>query len=254
MLGKGVAGGGRAGRKRSPGWENLRGRVGVRGPRAQQPQNTPGETSGGGYTTAPVKSSSAKGWGEAGMEGGRFQAEEKGSQGRTMGNEEGRNTCEQHGGSLLLWEARRDNALEGVQGIQEGVTRQSLQGDRGGGSTGRSNSIQREETKHKAPSRGYVHSPPCKKGSSTQQSLQPGQGQTAAREAPAGHPAHLQCWQGERGGHSQSMPAHGPPTVPADRAGSCLSSWDPTKGTHLQATTSKSGSLQCWDATSHPLT
>lgn len=254
VLGKGVAGGGRAGRKRSPGWENLRGPVGVRGPRAQQPQNTPGETSGGGYTTAPVKSSSAKGWGQAGKEGGRSQAEEEDSQGRTTGNEEGRNTCEQHGGSLLLWEARRDSALEGVQGIQKGVTRKSLQGDRGAGSTGRSNSIQREETRHKAPSRGYVHSPPCKEGSSTRHSLQPGQGQAAAGEAPAGDPACLQGWQGERGRHSQSMPAHGPPTVPADMAGSCPSSWDPIKGAPLQATISKSGSLQRWDATSHPLT
>lgn len=125
-----MAGGGRAGSKRSPGWESLRGPVGVRGPRAQQPQNTPGETSGGGYTTAPVKSSSAKGWGEAGMEGGRSQVEEEDSQGRTTGNGEGRKTCERHGGSLLLWEARKDSALEGGQGIWEGVSRQSLQGDR----------------------------------------------------------------------------------------------------------------------------
>lgn len=89
-----MAGDGRAGRKRSPGWESFRGRVGVRGRRAQQPQNTPGETSGGGYTTAPVKSSSAKGWGEAGMEGRRSEMEEENSQGRTTGNGEGGNTCE----------------------------------------------------------------------------------------------------------------------------------------------------------------
>lgn len=247
-----MAGGGRAGRKRSPGWESLRGRVGVRGPRAQQPQNTPGKTSGGGYTTAPVKSSSAKGWGEAGMEGGRCQTEKEDSQGRTTGNGEGKNTCEHHGGSLLLWEARRGGALEGVQGIRKGVTRQSLQGGRGGGSTGRSNSIQREETRHKAPSRGYVHSPPCKDGGSTQHSPEPGQ--AAAREAPPGNPAHLQGWQGERGRHSQSMPAHGPPMLPGARAGSCPSSWDPIKGAPLQATASKSGSLQQWDATRHPLT
>lgn len=249
-----MAGGGRAGRKQSPGWESLRGRVGVRGPRAQQPQNTPGETSGGGYTTAPVKSSLAKGWGGAGMEGRRSQEEEDESQGRTTGNGEGRNTCEHHEGSLLLWEARRDSALEGVQGIGKGVTRQSLQGDRGGGSTGRSDSIQREDTRHKAPSRGYVHSPPCKEGSSTQHSPQPGQGQAAAREAPAGDPAHLQGRQGEKGRHSQGTPAHGHPTLPGARAGSCPSSWDPIKGAPLQATTSKSGSLQPWDATSQPLT
>lgn len=228
--------------------------MGVRGPRAQQPQNTPGETSGGGYTTAPVKSSSAKGWGEARMEGRRSQVEEEDSQGRTTGNGEGRNTCEHHGGSLLQWEARRDSALEGVQGIREGLSRQSLQGDTGGGSTGRNNSIQREETRHKAPSRGYVRSPPCKEESSTQHSPQPGQGKAAAGEAPAGDPAHLQGWQGERGRHSQSMPAHEALMLPRARAGSCPSSWDPIKGAPLQATTSKSGSLQHWDATSHPLT
>lgn len=156
-----------------------------------------------------------------------------------------------HGGSLLQWEARRDSALEGVQGIQKGLTRQ---GDTEGGTTGRNKSIQREETRHKAPSRGYVHSPPCKEGSSTQHFQQPGQGQAAAREAPAGDPAHLQGWQGERGRHSQSMPAHGPLMLPRCRAESCPSSWDPIKGAPLQATTSKSGSLQRWDATSHPLT
>lgn len=64
------------------------------------------------------------------MEGGRSQAEEEDSQGRTTGNGEGRNTCEHHGGSLLLWKARKDSALEGGQGIWKGVTRQSLQDDR----------------------------------------------------------------------------------------------------------------------------
>lgn len=69
--------------------------VGVRGPWAQQPQNTPGETSGGGDTTAPVKSSSAQSWGGAGREGRRSQDVEE-SQGRTTGDGEGRNTCKHH--------------------------------------------------------------------------------------------------------------------------------------------------------------
>lgn len=169
------------------------------------------------------------------MEGGRSQEEEDKSQGRTMAKGEGRNTCEHHGRSLLLWEARRDSTLEGVQGIGKGVTRQSLQGDRGGGgSTGRSDSIQREDTRHKAPSRGYVHSPPCKEGSSIQHSPQPGQGQAAAREAPAGDPAHLQGRQGEKGRHCQGTPAHGHPMLPGARAGSCPSSSDPIKGSHFK--------------------
>lgn len=86
------------------------------------------------------------------MEGGRSQAEEEDSQGRTTGNGEDRNTCEHHGGSLLLWEARRDGALEGVQGIWKGVSRQSLQGDRGRGSTGRRTASRgkRQDTRHQA--------------------------------------------------------------------------------------------------------
>lgn len=59
---------------------------------------------------------------------------------------------------------------------------------------------------------------------------QPGQGQAAAREAPAGAPAHLQGRQGDRSRQSWGMPAHRHPTLPAARAGNCPSSRDPTKG------------------------